>query len=54
MKYFRVTYLPHGKEDKQWMAVCGQSKKWCIDNFKSGVLIKIEEISEEDYNDYID
>ena len=42
MKQFTVTYLPHGREDKEWMYVNSNSKKDLINNFRSGVIINIE------------
>jgi len=42
MKQFTVTYLPYGREDKEWMSVNSNSKKDLINEFKSGIIINIE------------
>ena len=42
MKQFTVTYLPHGREDKEWMYVDSSSEKDLINNFRSGIIINIE------------
>jgi len=42
MKQFTVTYLPHGREDKEWMHVDSNSEKDLINEFKSGIIINIE------------
>ena len=42
MKQFTVIYLPHGREDKEWMVVDSNSKKDLINEFKSGIIINIE------------
>lgn len=46
MKKFRIIYLPHGREDKEWVDVVDVSKESAIQSFKAGILISISE--EED------
>lgn len=48
MKTFRITYLPHGREDKEWIDVQANSKQEAMDNFKGGPLLAIREYIEED------
>ena len=43
MKTFRVIYLPHGREDKEWMDVEAESKEAAMSNFKAGMIIQIRE-----------
>lgn len=43
MKQFTVTYLPFGREDKEWIKVEAESKKELKTNFNAGIIIKIEE-----------
>ena len=43
MKTFRVIYLPHGREDKEWIDVQTNSKEEAINNFKGGMIIQIRE-----------
>jgi hypothetical protein len=43
MKKYRVIYLPHGKEDKEWIYVTADSKQEAIKNFTYGIVIKVEE-----------
>jgi len=42
MKQFTVTYLPHGKEDKEWMYVNAKSYQDLVIDFKSGIILNIE------------
>jgi hypothetical protein len=43
MKTFRVIYLPHGREDKEWIDVQGTDKNEVMRNFTYGLLIEIRE-----------
>lgn len=43
MKTFRIIYLPHGREDKEWVDVEANSKEEAINNFKAGMIIQIRE-----------
>lgn len=43
MKTFRVIYLPHGREDKEWIDVQGTDKNEVMRNFTYGILIEIRE-----------
>lgn len=48
MKTFKVIYLPHGREDKEWMNVNSTSLQSVQDNFQAGMIISIEEVNSED------
>jgi hypothetical protein len=43
MKTFRVIYLPHGREDKEWIDVQGTDKNEVMRNFNGGIIISIRE-----------
>ena len=43
MKTFRVIYLPHGREDKEWIDVQANSKEEAMNNFKGGLIIQVRE-----------
>jgi hypothetical protein len=43
MKTYRVIYLPHGREDKEWMDVQASNPEEILKTFKSGVIIDIRE-----------
>jgi hypothetical protein len=43
MKTFIVTYVPHGREDKEWIAVEAVSKEKAVKDFIAGTLIDIRE-----------
>ncbi|MDI3349641.1 hypothetical protein [Mycoplasmopsis arginini] len=47
MKTFRVVYLPHGREDKEWIDVQGTDKNEVMRNFTYGILIEIREKDDE-------
>jgi hypothetical protein len=42
MKEYRVTYLPHMREDKEWIDVTAKNEKDLVLNFKAGVILNIE------------
>ena len=48
MKKFRVIYLPHGREDKEWMYFTATSEADVIKRFASGIILRIEEEEDED------
>lgn len=48
MKRFRVVYLPHGKEDKEWTFVGAKSRESLHESFKMGTIISIEDAPDED------
>ena len=48
MKTFRVVFLPHGREDKEWMDVQSTSIEQAKTDFKAGLLISIRETEEDD------
>ena len=54
MKYFRVTFVPNGRQDKEWMVWKASSKDELKKLFNGGSLIDIEEISEERYHELLD
>lgn len=43
MKTFRIIYLPHGREDKEWIDVEAVSEEAAMSNFKAGMIIQIRE-----------
>jgi hypothetical protein len=47
MKKFRVIYLPHGREDKEWMYFTATSEADVIKRFASGIILRIEEEDED-------
>jgi hypothetical protein len=47
MKTFRVTYVPLGREDKEWIDVEASSQQEAVKNFKFGILVSIR-LKEED------
>jgi len=42
MKEYRVTYLPHMREDKEWIDVTAKNEKDLVLNFKAGTILNIE------------
>ncbi len=54
MKYFMVTFVPNGRQDKEWMVWEASSKDELKKFFNGGSLIDIEEISEERYRELLD
>ena len=52
MKYFRVTYLPLGRQDKEWMVWQAASKEELTKFFNVGMVVKIVEITKEEYDEY--
>ncbi len=42
MKEYRVTYLPHMREDKEWVDVTAKNEEDLVLNFKAGVILNIE------------
>jgi hypothetical protein len=43
MKTFRIIYLPHGREDKEWMDVQAKTKAEAMSNFKAGMILQVRE-----------
>lgn len=43
MKTYMVIYLPHGKEDKEWINVEANSPQEILKTFKGGPIINIKE-----------
>lgn len=41
MKTYRIIYLPHGREDKEWIDVEANSEEEAMSNFKAGMIIQI-------------
>ena len=42
MKEYRVTYLLHMREDKEWIDVTAKNEEDLVLNFKAGVILNIE------------
>lgn len=51
MKYFKVIYLPHHRHDKEWIVMEAESIAWLQKNFMGGVIIDIESITKEEYEE---
>lgn len=43
LKSYTVIYLPHGREDKEWLEVEASSTHQIKKEFKSGLIISIDE-----------
>ena len=43
MKTYTVIYLPHGREDKEWINVQANSPQEILKTFKGGPIIDIKE-----------
>jgi hypothetical protein len=43
MKTFRIIYLPHGREDKEWIDVQATSIQDAMNNFKGGPILDVRE-----------
>lgn len=43
MKTFRIIYLPHGREDKEWIDVQAASIQEAKNNFKGGLILNVRE-----------
>lgn len=54
MKYFRVTYIPTGRQDKEWMMWRANSKDELKKFFNAGMLIDIKEVTKEEYDEYLE
>ena len=54
MKYFIITFVPNGRQDKEWMVWEANSKDELKKFFNGGSLIDIEEISKERYYELLD
>ena len=52
MKYFKVTYIPQGRKDKEWMVLQAKSIEELKKFFNLGMLIKAEEITKKEYEEY--
>jgi hypothetical protein len=42
MKDYIVTYLPHMREDKEWISVSANNEEDLVLNFKAGIILNIE------------
>lgn len=51
MKTYRVIYLPHGREDKEWMDVQATSIKEVQQKFVAGPIIDIRLVEEDGFLD---
>ena len=54
MKYFRITFIPKSKKDKEWMVWQATSKEELKKFFKVGSIIDIKEITKEEYDEYLE
>ncbi len=45
MGTFRIIYLPHNREDKEWTDVEAVNKEAAIQQFKGGMIISVREES---------
>lgn len=54
MKYFRVTYIPLGRQDKEWMVWQAASAEELKKFFNAGMLVKVTEITKDEYDEYRD
>jgi hypothetical protein len=43
MKTYTVIYLPHGREDKEWIDVQASSPEEILKTFKGGPIVDIRE-----------
>lgn len=43
MKTFRIVYLPHHREDKEWIDVQSVSERMARQTFQGGPIISIKE-----------
>ena len=50
MKTYNVTFLPHGREDKEWMLFNADNKEDVKKYFTAGVIINIEETIAEEWS----
>jgi hypothetical protein len=48
MKNYRVIYLPHGREDKEWLDVKAIDRPEIVKTFNAGIILDVREIMEED------
>lgn len=54
MKYFRITFIPKGKKDKEWMVWQATSEEELKKFFKVGSIIDIKKITKEEYDEYLE
>lgn len=54
MKYFIITFVPNGRQDKEWMVWEASSEYELKKFFKGSSLIDIKEISKEKYHELLD
>ena len=54
MRYFRVTFIPVGQHDKQWMMWQDSNPDELKKFFKAGSIISIEEVSKKTYDEYLE
>ena len=54
MRYFRVTFIPVGQHDKQWMVWQAASKEELKKFFKVGSIVDIKKITKEEYDEYLE
>ena len=54
MKYFRVVFLPNGRQDKEWMMWRAENIEQLKKFFNAGTIIEVKEVSKEEYEEYLD
>lgn len=54
MKYFKVVFLPNGRESKEWMVWQAASIDELKKFFISGTIISITEILKKEYEEYVE
>ena len=54
MKYFRVTFVPIGKTDREWMMFQAESEESLKKLFRGGSIIDIIEVDKKTYEEYLD
>lgn len=54
MKYFRVTFMPQSRSDKEWMMWQATSKEDLKKFFNAGSIIDIKEVTKEEYDEYLE
>lgn len=54
MKYFRVTFIPHGRHDKEWIMFQAKDVNSLKKLFNAGSLIDVKEVTKEEYDEYLE
>jgi len=51
MKYFRIIYEPHGRHNTEWTVKAYENKNELNKSFNMGMIINVEEITKEEYDE---